>query len=227
MPGHKGLYGPQGTGLLLCRATGRRCWPAARAVPPARRRCRRFCPTAWKPGPTTSPAQRVCWRVCGFCASGGWSPFAARRRPSSARRRRGFPGCRRSRSMPPRGRGSRAGVLSFRLPQTDPGWVAEALSRRGNRRPAGLHCAPLATPPGARSKPGRSASASLPSTRAGDHGLSGSHAGPGIKRPRVVLDQPGGRPSTRGNSAGTRPKGLCVPGRQASGTTQTLASAGQ
>ena len=65
------------------------------------------------------------------------------------------------------GAGVQTGVLSFRLPQKDPGWVAEALSRRGIAVRAGLHCAPWPTPPGARSKPGRSASASLPSTPAG------------------------------------------------------------
>ena len=42
------------------------------------------------------------------------------------------------------GAGVQTGVLSFRLPQKDPGWVAEALSRRGIAVRAGLHCAPLA-----------------------------------------------------------------------------------
>ena len=40
--------------------------------------------------------------------------------------------------------GVQVGVLSFRLPHRDPGWVAEALSQRGIAVRAGLHCAPLA-----------------------------------------------------------------------------------
>ncbi len=35
MPGHKGLYGPQGTGLLLCRELGEPPWPGDREPVPA------------------------------------------------------------------------------------------------------------------------------------------------------------------------------------------------
>ena len=42
MPGHKGLYGPQGMGLLLCGGEPRECRP-----------CPRICRTGWRRGPTT------------------------------------------------------------------------------------------------------------------------------------------------------------------------------
>lgn len=72
MPGHKGLYGPQGTGLLLCgegRVPGT-VLEGGPAVSPGSRRCRTSCRTGWRRGPRTSTARRGSWRDCG--SSGGW-----------------------------------------------------------------------------------------------------------------------------------------------------------
>lgn len=53
MPGHKGLYGPQGTGLLLCGDTAPQpLLEGGRGRPPWCRPCPTFCPTAWRRGPT-------------------------------------------------------------------------------------------------------------------------------------------------------------------------------
>ena len=59
MPGHKGLYGPQGTGLLLC---GGRSAPALSLFCST---CRRSCPTVWRRAPTTCRVSQGCWRDCG------------------------------------------------------------------------------------------------------------------------------------------------------------------
>ena len=85
MPGHKGLYGPQGTGLLLC---GHEAQPLLEAPSPFCSTCRRSCRTGWRQGPTTCRALRDCWRACG-----SW-----RRRGSTASRATsgGLPCARRS-----------------------------------------------------------------------------------------------------------------------------------
>lgn len=50
MPGHKGLLGPQGTGLLLCGGDAQPLLFGGRAATPSIRPCRITCLTAWKRG---------------------------------------------------------------------------------------------------------------------------------------------------------------------------------
>lgn len=62
MPGHKGLYGPQGTGLLLC-GEGQMPMPLLQggtAACPPFRRCRTFCRIGWKQGHKMS-LERLDW----------------------------------------------------------------------------------------------------------------------------------------------------------------------
>ena len=56
MPGHKALYGPQGTGLLLCARTPDTLLGAAAAAPRACRICRRSCRITPRPARRTSAA---------------------------------------------------------------------------------------------------------------------------------------------------------------------------
>lgn len=72
MPGHKGLYGPQGTGVLLCgsQASVRPLMEGGPAAFPSSRKCRISCRTVWRPGPTTCPVSQGCWKVC--ASSAGW-----------------------------------------------------------------------------------------------------------------------------------------------------------
>ena len=69
MPGHKGLYGPQGTGLLLCNHPvtpllhgGTGSLSKLQTMPDM------------LPAPTTCPASRGCWRVSGMCSVPAWRP---------------------------------------------------------------------------------------------------------------------------------------------------------
>ena len=66
MPGHKGLYGPQGTGLLLCGCE------TERGRSPFCRRCPPSCRTGWRRGRTICPASPDCWRGCGSCSVRAW-----------------------------------------------------------------------------------------------------------------------------------------------------------
>ena len=72
MPGHKGLFGPQGPACCCAgRQTPFRCSAAVPGASPDCRRCRIFCPTGWRPGPRTSPASPVCWKGCATSAGRG------------------------------------------------------------------------------------------------------------------------------------------------------------
>ena len=78
MPGHKGLYGPQGTGVLLCGRTSpsAHCWRAAPAASLSSRRCRTSCRIGWRRAPTICPASQGCWRGSDSSASWGRRPSA-------------------------------------------------------------------------------------------------------------------------------------------------------
>ena len=101
MPGHKGLYGPQGTGLLLCahdaapllyggtgsasRGPPLRCaeWTALRSMPRGTPRSRSgCCPSTWMAGSRRRPRTR--WRSGALpCAAG----CTARPTPTARRER--------------------------------------------------------------------------------------------------------------------------------------------
>ena len=72
MPGHKGLYGPQGTGVLLCSGeTPVKTLLEGGTGSPGASPCRTSCRTAWRREPTMSRASQGCWQGCGMCSNGG------------------------------------------------------------------------------------------------------------------------------------------------------------
>lgn len=142
MPGHKGLYGPQGTGLLLCRERGE---PLLRGGTGSLSRLPDmpdFLPDRLEAGTHNMPG------AAGLLAG---LRFVVRTRPEvllrhevalqeqAARGLARLPGVEVF-----RGRGCQSGVLSFRWKDRDPGQVGEWLSQRGVALRAGLHCAPTA-----------------------------------------------------------------------------------
>lgn len=142
MPGHKGLYGPQGTGLLLCREGGE---PLLRGGTGSLSRLPEmpdFLPDRLEAGTHNMPG------AAGLLAG---LRFVQRTRPEvllrhevalqekTARELARLPGVEVF-----RGRGCQSGVLSFRLPGRDPGQVGAWLSSQGVALRAGLHCAPTA-----------------------------------------------------------------------------------
>ena len=64
MPGHKGLYGPQGTGLLLC---GREAAPLLEGGTGSQSLLQHMPEElpVWRRAPTTCRASQGCWRDCG------------------------------------------------------------------------------------------------------------------------------------------------------------------
>ena len=146
MPGHKGLYGPQGTGVLLCGGDG---LPAAlleggtgsislsQEMPD-------FLPDRLEAGTHNMPG------IAGLLAG---VRFVRRRGTDRILRHEQMLTRRTAellRTLPavevfaaPEGK-QQAGVLSFRVKGRDPELIGEALAERGIAVRAGLHCAPLA-----------------------------------------------------------------------------------
>ena len=98
MPGHKGLYGPQGTGLLLCNHETAPILRGGTGSVSIRQDMPDFLPTGWRRGPRTSPAWPDCWRAC--------VSYAARGRRRSWTTSAGWPPEPRSSSLLCRGFGS-------------------------------------------------------------------------------------------------------------------------
>ncbi|MCI9466272.1 MAG: aminotransferase class V-fold PLP-dependent enzyme [Ruminiclostridium sp.] len=144
MPGHKGLYGPQGTGLLLCRRAagepllygGTGSASRLQEMPP-------FLPDRLEAGTHNIPG--VAGLLEGMRFVGSKKPGVIFRH-ECALREQAAAGLKRLPGVEvfsTRG-DCQSGVLSFRLPRLDVGQVAEFLGSRGIAVRSGLHCAPLA-----------------------------------------------------------------------------------
>jgi len=141
MPGHKGLYGPQGTGILLCGDPGRPLMQGGTGSRSMERTMPEELPDRLEPGTHN---------VCGIGGLLEGLRYVRRRTPEKILTRERYlmtlaaqglssaPGVRLF-----RGEGQ-TGVLSFTVRDRDPEEIAEALGRQGVAVRAGLHCAPLA-----------------------------------------------------------------------------------
>lgn len=144
MPGHKGLYGPQGTGLLLCGAEVRPLMEGGTGSASLSQDMPDFLPDRLEAGTHNVPG------IAGLEAG---LRFVRRTTPERIlRHERGL--IRRAAAGLSRMDGvtvyaaederRQLGVLSFTVEGREPEDVAEALSQRGVAVRAGLHCAPLA-----------------------------------------------------------------------------------
>lgn len=143
MPGHKGLYGPQGTGLLLCGAEGKPLLYGGTGSMSRLQDMPPDLPDRLEPGPTICRASRDCWRASGSSGGRGWRaspPGAAggpagRPGPGESAGGAGILGSGASAS-------DRRGILRDGGPGLRGGGGGPG--RRGIALRAGLHCAPLA-----------------------------------------------------------------------------------
>lgn len=137
IPGHKGLLGPQGTGLLLCKNAPEPLVYGGTGSDSASQRMPSWLPDALEAGTLNVPG------IAGL----GAAMEALRRMEGVARRQK------RAAKLCAKGLrelGARVfcgepqgGTVSF-LPRVDCETVAQELGRRGIAVRAGLHCAPLA-----------------------------------------------------------------------------------
>lgn len=67
MPGHKGLLGPQGTGILLCFAQPEPLLYGGTGSQSMLQTMPEQLPTGLRRARTMSPASRACWRVSATC----------------------------------------------------------------------------------------------------------------------------------------------------------------
>lgn len=144
MPGHKGLYGPQGTGLLLCGERpaepllfgGTGSQSELQDMPD-------FLPDRLEAGTQNMPGIAGLMAGMRYITRRGLTHIAAGERLLLGRLAMGLaaiPGIR----VFGDGRSDQAGALSFQSEETDCVEFAQALGKRGIAVRAGLHCAPLA-----------------------------------------------------------------------------------
>lgn len=144
MPGHKGLYGPQGTGLLLCNHEAQPLLQGGTGSLSARQEMPDFLPDRLEAG--THNLTGIAGLLEGL-------RFVQRRTPEAilnhernltARCAQALSAIRGVTVYAAPRLFSQAGVLSFQVEGLDCEEVAERLGARGIAVRAGLHCAPLA-----------------------------------------------------------------------------------
>lgn len=140
MPGHKGLLGPQGTGLLLCGADPQPLLYGGTGSMSASREMPDFLPDRLEAGTLNVPG------ICGLEAGIRWirriglETVAVREEREVRRAVRGL----QAMGIRTFSGAHQGGTLSFLPPAGDCEEGAEAMGRRGVALRAGLHCAPVA-----------------------------------------------------------------------------------
>ena len=144
MPGHKGLYGPQGTGLLLCGTDPAPLLEGGTGSESRRQAMPDFLPDRLEAGTHNVAGIAGLTEGLRFVERRGVERIAAQEVRLIRRMGKGL------RAMPgvevfqSREGEVQAGVLSFRIKGRDCEELGEELGRRGIALRAGLHCAPLA-----------------------------------------------------------------------------------
>lgn len=144
MPGHKGLYGPQGTGLLICGAPTVPLLEGGSGSDSRNRRMPDLLPDRLEAGTLNMPGIAGLHQGLRFVERTGASVLLKKERAllrQTLSLLRELPGVEVYASETPE---EQTGVLSIRITGEDPELTAEKLSERGIAVRAGLHCAPLA-----------------------------------------------------------------------------------
>ena len=144
MPGHKGLYGPQGTGLLLCGADPAPLLEGGTGSESKRQSMPEFLPDRLEAGTHNIAGIAGLLEGLRFLERRGVEKIAVHEAALIRRMGEGLraaPGVEVFLSDDP---SAQAGVLSFRLRSRDCEEVGEELGDQGFALRAGLHCAPLA-----------------------------------------------------------------------------------
>ena len=146
MPGHKGLYGPQGTGVLLC-GEGQKSTPlleGGTGTLSIQQEMPEFLPDRLEAGTLNMPGIAGLLAGVRYVQERGTTQICRHERQLAllaAELLRDLP---RTQVYAKPGLNSQAGVLSFTLEGHGTEEMAAALSERGISLRAGLHCAPLA-----------------------------------------------------------------------------------
>jgi selenocysteine lyase/cysteine desulfurase len=144
MPGHKGLYGPQGTGLLLCRGDAVPLLEGGTGSNSVQQQMPDFLPDRLEAGTHNIPGVAGLLEGIRFISQKGAESVLRHERKLSRRAASGLgkiPGVRTFVSADP---SLQTGGLSFSLVSMDCEETGEKLGRMETAVRAGLHCAPLA-----------------------------------------------------------------------------------
>lgn len=144
MPGHKGLYGPQGTGLLLCREPGEPLLSGGTGSLSRQPNMPDFLPDRLEAGTHNVPGAAGLLEGLRFLRRRGIRPLFRHERALARQTAEGLSALPGVQVYWAGEKACQGGVVSFRVAGRDPGWVADALGRQGFAVRAGLHCAPLA-----------------------------------------------------------------------------------
>ncbi len=144
MPGHKGLYGPQGTGLLLCGADPLPLLEGGTGSESKRQSMPDFLPDRLEAGTHNIAGIAGLLEGLRFLERRGVEKIAAREAALIRRLGEGLCAASGAEVFLSGDQTDQAGVLSFRLRSRDCEEVGEELGRQGFALRAGLHCAPLA-----------------------------------------------------------------------------------
>lgn len=144
MPGHKGLYGPQGTGLLLCGAEPAPLLQGGTGSQSILQQMPDELPDRLEPGTHNMPGIAGLLEGLRFVRSQGTERIAAHERKLTRRCAALLAGIPGAECFFAEDDSVQTGVLSFRVKDWDCEALGEALARQGVALRAGLHCAPLA-----------------------------------------------------------------------------------
>lgn len=141
MPGHKALYGPQGTGILLCGRLPQTLLEGGTGSQSALQQMPDWLPDRVEAGTANVPG--ICGLLAGmeYVLARGMAQIAAHEAQLSRRLQRQLAQIRDIRVFQG---AAQTGVTSFQTAMTDCEEVAQALAQRDIAVRAGLHCAPLA-----------------------------------------------------------------------------------
>ena len=144
MPGPKGLYGPQGTGLLLCAGPAEPLLQGGTGSESLKQTMPAFLPDRLEAG--THNIAGVAGLVEGlrFVMNRGPAQIGRQEQELTAQLGEGLSQIPGLQVFQDREGGSQAGVLSFRAGGQDCEELCERLGDMGYAMRAGLHCAPLA-----------------------------------------------------------------------------------
>jgi len=142
MPGHKGLYGPQGTGVLLCgRSQTRPLLEGGTGSLSIQQEMPDFLPDRLEAGTHNVPGIAGLLAGVHYVRERGMESILAHERKLI---RTAAEGLRCMKGVRVYDGDAQAGVLSFTVEGHDVEQLADALADRGFALRAGLHCAPLA-----------------------------------------------------------------------------------
>ena len=144
LPGHKGLYGPQGTGLLLCKNGGEAILKGGTGSESLRQEMPEFLPDRLEAGTHNMVGIAGLLEGIRYVRRRGVRTIGARERSMIRTAAAGLSTLSGIEVYDGTDPDSQSGVLSFRVKNMDCETLGEALGDRGFALRAGLHCAPLA-----------------------------------------------------------------------------------